>query len=75
MSIAEWYEERGRQAGFEIGLKMGTCDALLRQLRSRFGTLPEASEARVRAADTAQLDAWIDRVLTASTLDEVLGAG
>lgn len=79
MSIADWYEDRGRQAGLEKGrdegLRTGARNALLRQLRARFGALPEAAEARIQAADTAQLDVWIDRVLTAATLDEVLGAG
>ena len=35
MSIADWYEDRGRQAG----LKSGACNLLLRQLRARFGAL------------------------------------
>jgi hypothetical protein len=28
--------------------------------------------ARIQAADDAQLDTWLDRVLTAPTLDDVL---
>jgi hypothetical protein len=28
--------------------------------------------ARVRAADSAQLEAWFDRAITAATLDDVL---
>ena len=74
MSIADWYEERGRQAGFELGLKLGTCAALLKLLRACFGVLPAAAEARVQAADVAQLDVWADRILTATTLDDVLVA-
>jgi hypothetical protein len=69
MSIADWYEDRGRQAG----LKTGARNALLKLLRARFGALPDAAAARIEAADAAQLDVWIDRVLTAATLDAVLG--
>lgn len=68
MSIADWYEDRGRQAG----LKMGARNLLLKLLRARFGALPAAAEARIQAADAAKLDAWAERVLTAATLDEVL---
>ena len=45
---------------------------LLRQLGLRFGQLPEGLVRRVRAADTCQLDAWTERILTASALEEVL---
>ncbi len=79
MSIADWYEERGLQAGLKTGrdegLTVGACNALLKLLRARFGALPEAAASRIEAADAAQLDVWIDRVLTAASLDEVLGNG
>lgn len=71
MSVADWYEDRGRQEG----IKAGSCNALLKLLRARFGALPDAAESRIKAADTAQLDVWIERVLTAATLDEVLVGG
>ena len=75
MSIADWYEERGLQAGLTKGLTTGARNALLKLLRARFGALPEAAASRIEAADTAQLDVWIDRVLTAASLDDVLGDG
>lgn len=71
MSIADWYEDRGRQAGVTTGAR----NLLVKLLRKRFGALPAAAEARIQAADAAQLEAWADRVLTAATLDEVLAAG
>lgn len=49
----------------------GKADVLLKQLALRFGVLPEATRARVERATLAQLDAWVERVLTAATLDEV----
>jgi hypothetical protein len=38
----------------------------------RFGPLFEAVQQMVRAARTERLDVWADRVLTATSLDEVL---
>lgn len=76
MSIADWYEDRGRQAGLKTGrdegLETGARNALMKLLRVRFGALPDAATARIQGADTAQLDVWIERVLTAASLDEVL---
>jgi hypothetical protein len=45
---------------------------LLKQLHLRFGELPPAVVTRVEAADTAHLDRWAERVVTASTLEGVL---
>src|SRR5262249_2969554 len=64
MTAGEQLVERGRKEGEER--------ILLRLLRTRFGALPEAAVAQIRAADSARLDAWADRVLTATTLAEVL---
>ena len=74
MSIADWYEDRGRQAGLEKGRDEGARGPLLRQLRTRFGSMPDHVVARIQAADAAQLDSWADRVLAAATLDEVRAA-
>ncbi len=52
----------------------GTFSKLLLQLRQRFGRLTAAATARIDEAGTADLDAWLGRVLTASSLDDVLGA-
>lgn len=49
----------------------GEANVLLKQLGYRFGPLSNAIRARVAAATVAELDAWVERVLTAATLDEV----
>jgi hypothetical protein len=51
----------------------GKVEIILKQLASRFGPLPEAVPTRVRSADSAQIDIMADRMLTARTLEEVLG--
>lgn len=47
-------------------------DVLLRQLKKRFGELSEATVARVNAADSTTLDTWLERILTAAILEDVL---
>lgn len=58
--------------GIERGQQRALSGALLRLLRKRFGELPGTMVARIKAADAATLDSWLDRVLTAATLEEVL---
>src|SRR5262249_33426948 len=55
------------------GERKGERRLLLKQLRLRFGDLPPATVARVEQAKLAQIERWGERVLTATTLDEVLG--
>ena len=43
----------------------------VRQLSMRFGPLPDEVRARVQSATPPQLDIWVERVLTATTLDDV----
>ena len=46
--------------------------ALLVCLAAKFGALPVAVHQRVRSADAATCDAWLDRVTLAGSLAEVL---
>jgi len=62
----------GRKEGVKEGVKKGERILLLRQLHARFGELPEATVARIEAADSADLERWGERVLGAETLAEVL---
>jgi len=64
--------EEGRQEGLQKGVVEGKRETLLRLLTKKFGTLPEVVTARVRALESAdELDRYLDRVLTATTLDEM----
>jgi hypothetical protein len=47
-------------------------ETLLRLLKRRFGNLPAAVSATIRATDDPeQLDEWLDQVVTTATLDDV----
>ncbi|WP_437730835.1 DUF4351 domain-containing protein [Sorangium sp. So ce1335] len=66
--FAKKYVAQGR----DLGRREGERAILLRLLRARFGELPDAALARVEGAETAALERWADRVLSAETLADVL---
>ena len=51
----------------------GRIDMLLKQLTSRYGTLPPEVTEKVRNASATELDGIAERVLTAKTLEEAMG--
>jgi hypothetical protein len=57
------------------GQAMGRAALIVRLLTRRFGALPPQVEARIADASIAQLDEIGERLLSAQTLDEALGAG
>jgi len=64
--------EQGREQGMQQGMQQGEAAVLMRLLERRFG--PEAAEAwreRVETADAETLLVWSDRILTASTPEEL----
>ncbi|MEO6595480.1 MAG: DUF4351 domain-containing protein [Planctomycetota bacterium] len=75
MSAAEKLRREGLAQGLSQGLTQGRTETLLRQLNRRFGPLPTDLEARLRAATSAELDRWTDRILDSATLDGVFGDG
>ncbi|WP_441292425.1 DUF4351 domain-containing protein [Sorangium sp. KYC3313] len=66
--FAKKYVAQGRDQGRLEGERA----VLLRQLRARFGELPEAAVVRIEAAEIAALEQWAERVLSATTLADVL---
>jgi Domain of unknown function (DUF4351) len=63
----------GRLEGRVEGRLEGRVELTLKLLALRFGPLPDATQTRVRSAQDAQLDAVVERMLTAQTLQEALG--
>jgi hypothetical protein len=47
---------------------------LLRQLGRRFGSLPEDVVERVQQAGTHELEHWADRILDATSLEDMFAA-
>ncbi|HEU4538445.1 MAG TPA: DUF4351 domain-containing protein, partial [Polyangiaceae bacterium] len=69
--LVKFGEDQGLQQGLQQGLLQGEAKALLKQLTLRFGPVSEGVETRVRSAPEAELERWLERVLTAASLSEV----
>jgi hypothetical protein len=67
-AVMNWFEQE-----MDRREQRGERRVLLKQLRLRFGELPDAVVARIEAADRPELDVWVERVMTASRLEDVLG--
>jgi flagellar biosynthesis/type III secretory pathway protein FliH len=63
--------EQGLEQGKVLGAGEGQARMLLKQLRARFGELPDEIVVMVQAADTEQLELWGERILSAGTLEEI----
>jgi predicted transposase YdaD len=71
MTVAEQLRQQGERRGLQQGLQRGRVQTLRRQLELRFGALDESVLERLENADEQALDRYVERVLTASSLDEV----
>ncbi len=80
MGLANWLRqqghdegrEQGREEGIQIGEARGQRALLIRLLTRHFGELSEAQTATITQADLAHIQLWVDRLFTASSVDEVL---
>jgi predicted transposase YdaD len=67
-TIADELKEEGAKEG---AIKKSQ-QTLIRQLKRRFGDVPDDLSSAIRAtSDPEQLDTWLDEVVTAETLEEV----
>ncbi|MDE0239425.1 MAG: DUF4351 domain-containing protein [bacterium] len=75
---ATWFEQ-----GFAKGLAearaewdrefaLGKAELLLRQMKLRFGEVPEVVCIRITGASTEELDAWGAALLDAPTIEDVM---
>ena len=71
-STADMLIEEGMQKGLQEGRRAGRAETVLKQLRLKFRRLPAGTAARVREASETELERWTERVLTATSLADVL---
>ncbi|MCX7099634.1 MAG: DUF4351 domain-containing protein, partial [Methylococcales bacterium] len=74
MSLAERFDEWAKeheQKGIEKGIEKGEALLLQRLLVRRFGALPNEVVNQIATAAPEQIETWGDRVLDATTLDDV----
>ena len=72
--VREEAREEGKEAGKEEGREEGLPQALEHLLRARGWTTAEAQRLRIHAATAAQLEQWLSSVISANTLDDLLGS-
>jgi hypothetical protein len=82
MQIGQWrwrsefarrYVNQGRKEGHAEGRAQGEADAVLRVLRARGLQVTAEQEARIRACtELPTLEAWLDRAVAVSSVDELL---
>lgn len=65
--------EEGREEGREEGEKRSEAKALLRLVQTKWGPAEPTVVARIEAAEAAQLEQWLERILTAKSPDELFG--
>ena len=53
------------------GKAEGKAELLRKLLTLKFGELPEATARRIASGSEAELELWVERVLTADTLDVI----
>ena len=74
----EWFLEgkeegriEGKEEGLEAGERRALASTLTRQVRLRFRDIPPEAVARIEAATKPELERWLERILTAETLDDL----
>lgn len=65
--------EQGIQEGRQEGRQQGEVLILKKLVQLKFGELPSWAEIKIVTADTEQLERWAERILNASSLNELLG--
>ena len=64
--------ERGIEQGIKKGRNEGETHLLRIQLQQKFGILSPCMEQRLQTATQPELDRWATRILSATTIDEVM---
>lgn len=70
-SVERMSRAEGLEQGHQQGLEQGKRQAVRQVARAWLGAVPEALEQQVAATDAAELDALLDRVARAASVDEL----
>ena len=63
--------QQGMQQGVQQGVQQGEALALQKLLSKRFGVIPAEIVSQICSASTEQIDAWLDSVLDAPSLNAI----
>jgi predicted transposase/invertase (TIGR01784 family) len=68
---AEREREEGQKEGHKVGRKAGVEGTLRKLITLKFGEIPESASKRLEQATDEQLDAWVEQILSANSLDDL----
>lgn len=71
---AQQAEQKGMQKGMQKGQRDGEARILQRLLVARFGPLSSSILAQLEHASTEQIEAWVDKAITARSLHDIFDA-
>jgi len=71
MEWTEQWKQQGLQQGRQEGRQEGKILLLQRQLARRFRVMPPWVAAKLEQASSEEIDLWAERILEASSLDEL----
>ena len=63
--------EKGLEKGLEQGVQIGEARALHKQIQLKFSNVPTWVENKINKADKMHLELWIERILTAESIDHL----
>jgi hypothetical protein len=73
-TFSERIIQQGMEQGEHLGVRKGETKVLLTQLQLKFGPVSEAVRAKIERADADTLLRWSERILSATSIEQVLGA-
>ncbi len=65
--------QKGHQEGRQEGFQQGEAETLLKLIKLKFGEAPDWAVQSVLKADKAELDGWVEQILTAESVEHLLG--
>ncbi|MFN2350301.1 MAG: hypothetical protein ABR558_12160 [Thioalkalivibrio sp.] len=65
--------EQGIEKGIQQGHNLGVADTLRKLIALKFGELPAWADERLSQASDEQLDEWVVKILSADSLEALLG--
>ncbi len=63
--------QQGVRQGMRQGMRQGESTMLLRQMERKFGQVSEEVKQKIEAADSDTLLEWGEKIISASTTDDV----
>lgn len=69
--VREESAREGELRGEQRGVQRGEVRVLLRQIRLKFGEIPDEVRRRIEQADADTLLTWSERILTAERIEDI----